>query len=318
MTTNAHSRLRPDLVERYTTRLTTSPVGCAFLATAQAAGMSPDDIVEPTTALHLLGAAAEQINPHAQDLLERTVEALSRGPRLTRLARQLMRLPEAQAWWAPLDRERQVWTSLSSSVRSPDSGFYFDAPMPEPSPGRFFVFTSTQVADVASLDFAWDWDMAMDPMGGESPIPRQRMAVSPRARVYEIREFDDWRELVRAYPYDRRITEQEHIFRRENPAYDWAIREVKLDRYKAAQDWDGIHLTFGGVLLTSGIIGPVGTGWTRIVTGSEYTHWLNRVLNSESPLPDVDSLPGLKRFYRKTLPKPVEDAVLFPDPNDTR
>lgn len=303
-------RLRPDLVERYTHRLTTTPVGCAFLATAAAAGMAPIEIVQPTNALQLLGAAADQVHPHAQDFLERVVEALSRGPALTRLARELMRQPAAQAWWAPLDHERQVWTALSAGDSTLEAGFAFDDPYPEPHRRAYNIFTSTQLADIASLDVAWLWDMAMDPIGGDGLIPRVQVRVSPTARVYEIRDLDDWRELIRAYPSSVPDTEINHAFRTENPAYDWHLREVRPDRAAASRDWDGIHLTFGGVLLTTAVVDTIPQGWTWNVAGSEYTHWLNRTITSLSALPDVDTTLKRHGLDRETIPTPIADAVL--------
>ena len=302
-------RLRPDLVERYTNRLTTTPVGCAFLATADAAGMTLDEIVEPNTALQLLGAAADQTQPHAQDFLERSEEALSHGPDLARLARELMRLREAHAWWAPLDRDRQVWTSLSADIHSLDMGIFFDDPLPGSPIGKHYVFTSTQVDDVASLDIAWVWDMAMDQMGGDGPISRTRMTVTPTARVCEIREFDDWRQLIGRYPSKSPDTHENRTIRQENPAYDWFFREVRLDLAATARDWDGIHFSFGGVLLSTAIVGSVPGGWSWIVAGSERTHWLNHVVTSREPLLDVDGQLERLHIDRRSIPMPIENGV---------
>ena len=78
----------------------------------------------------------------------------------------------------------------------------------------------------------------------------------------------------------------------------------------ASRDWDGIHLTFGGVLLTTAIVDTIPNGWTRNVAGSEYTHWLNRTINNQSPLLDVDTLLERHGISRVTMPTPIEDAVL--------
>ncbi len=104
----------------------------------------------------------------------------------------------------------------------------------------------------------------------EHPTPRRRYVVSPAARVFEIHGLQDWRALASAYPAAVRGPARNAMpgDRPDQVVPDWAA---------IAREWDGVHLSFGGMLTTrfvwsEGRPGPT-RNWSWEIEGTEWLRW---------------------------------------------
>jgi len=146
---------------------------------------------------------------------------------------------------------------------------------------------------VSRLLFAWEFDFAA--------ITRWHVHVDPAARVFEIRQPDDWQELVERHPSTRPVHPNPGW---ELPGLNWrdissllnvpgqrAAREqmrsfVEPDWNSVAAEFDGVHLTWAGAMTCEGTIIDLPDGDVAMLRGwcSERTLWLNPVLKNPTPL----------------------------------
>ena len=97
------------------------------------------------------------------------------------------------------------------------------------------------------------------------------------ARVYEVHGPQAWQALCLAYPAPSRLA-----YPVETPA---AL--IEPDWQGVARDWDGIHLSVGGLLTTERVRwGRSGAQTHLFGWGVESTVWLRWVFGSVERLPD--------------------------------
>ena len=174
------------------------------------------------------------LSPHASDYLERIRELLARGPSLQYYAEQLLDAPAAADWFANLDRRRQTWISLDSRPPPGPTGFRpdlrpFGGEVPKP---HKTVWTSTSVGHYPS---GWIPYLRWGEDHRAPPYHPWRLEVLPVARVYEIQGPEAWQALCLAYPS-------------RSPG------SIIIPNWeKAAHDWDGVHLSAGGLLTAQGV-----------------------------------------------------------------
>jgi hypothetical protein len=124
---------------------------------------------------------------------------------------------------------------------------------------------------------------------GEERVEVWALEVDEDARVYEVRTREDWADLVRAYP--REVTAS-----RRHDWYRWSGREGPwvLPNWPAvANEWDGVHLTVGGYLTTSGVALEAGEGATLLAGWNpDETVWLRDVFRDVRRLAPWQGEPG--------------------------
>jgi len=124
---------------------------------------------------------------------------------------------------------------------------------------------------VAGLDCLW---YRRYRRGFQPPFARYRLTIAPTARIYEIDGPNAWRRLCTRYPTageDARLVP------------DWSA---------VADEWDGVHLTLGGLLTAEQVHveGPE-EGWTEHWGwDAEQTVWLRDVFTDAMRLPDLAEL----------------------------
>lgn len=110
-----------------------------------------------------------------------------------------------------------------------------------------------------------------------------RLPVLAATKVWEIDGPRSWIELCRRYPDDTTRTYAEQW-------RDWGLRQERVvtpNWERVAQEWDGVHLSMGGLLTTEGVpldVGNAGSmlqGWT-----CEGTLWLRWKFGAPERLPD--------------------------------
>jgi hypothetical protein len=271
----------------------TAPAGQALLALIDGLGLTSTDLAEPLTAFHVATDAMNMISrwdPTTPARLERlAIDTPARRP----IAEEIMGAAELAWWWAPLDRGSQLWSShagsdslepgLDRAGAGPMSHFERYAHKPHPT-----ILTSTAKAtDISSLIIAsafGNGDLQPHPYDA---IRRCRFAVHPAARVYEIGSPGDWAALARRYPaidpggHHRPVAPDGSLGPGEPP-------EIVPDWLAVARDWDGVHVSLGGMLLATDV-------WVADAAGSsrfwgwdcEGTYWLRWSFNRFEPLPDL-------------------------------
>jgi hypothetical protein len=152
--------------------------------------LTPADIVEPVTALQLTTGAVGELSPWRGDHGSVVEKVRREAAHHVHLAEALVREPGIERWWAPLDRDNQVWIEPESRDDFPDPDNF---PTPANPPTRHEIYaqfperrvmTSNQVQELTSQEatiFAqWsDWYM-------NYPARRKRIQAAPGPRIYEV------------------------------------------------------------------------------------------------------------------------------------
>jgi hypothetical protein len=168
-------------------QLVRSPGGCALLIIAAAARLTPAEIVEPVTALHLVSSAVGELSPWRGDHGWFVEKVRHDAANHVQLAEAIVREPGIEHWWAPLDRDTQVWIEPESRDDFPETERF---PIPADPPTRHEIYaqfperrvtTSTQVQGLTSQEATiftqWsDWYV-------NYPARRKHVQVAPNTRI---------------------------------------------------------------------------------------------------------------------------------------
>jgi hypothetical protein len=145
------------------------------------------------------------------------------------------RMPQ---WWHDLDGERQVW--VGSNAEPPDRlrmVVDLDPIHAEASKPKWAFWTSTVDPAVVAPWLEWPERMF------SGPSQLWRVVVSPATRVAEIHTPAQWSAFARTYAG-------------AHQAFRWSGRphsppgsaRIDPDWSKVAEEWDGVHLSVGGLL----------------------------------------------------------------------
>jgi hypothetical protein len=165
------------------------------------------------------------------------------------------------------------------------------------------------------------------------PIARWLLPVDPGARVFEIHRPGDWAELVQRYPSRARpdregwelpgINQDRHV-----PFALWGVadqnaarREIRHhlvpDWAAVAEDFDGVHLSWAGVVTAEGFVNDLGHGDVSLLRYwfHEQTLWLADVFGAPEPLPapslDAHAAIDLPAEDTQALDRRRSDAALL-------
>ena len=202
----------------------------------------------------------------------------SLAPRLRGVAEELMNAPAVASWWQPLDRSQQIWVhgpGSSPTERSLEAHFKPLHPWASKPAGGFW--TSTALLPLPSM-----WVLNHE----HSNVPKRsvwRLPLQESTKVWEIDGTRSWIELCRQYPDDTTQTYRDQW-------REWGLsqdRVVTPNWERVAEDWDGVHLSMGGLLTTEGVLLDVGDGGTMLEGwGCEGTLWLRWTFDPPERLPD--------------------------------
>jgi len=159
--------------------------------------------------------------------------------------------------------------------------------------GLWTVSDPPEIAHAQLLD-AWEME--------DGPVTRWRLPVRSSARVFEINRPDDWAQLVIEHPRQA-ASHPEHWElpgRNQDPvslsalmgtrgqrAARTSIRSHLVPDWRSvAEHYDGVHLTWAGLITTEGCVTDLGEGDVAMMRywSSERTHWLADVFDDPEPL----------------------------------
>jgi hypothetical protein len=266
--------------------LCAAPAGCAFLLIAEESGLAPEVIAEMDVAVEMAAVAVNEVRPWFPAHDRVVAMALEHGPRLLDLAHQILRQPAAERWFAPLERNRQEWVDFDGGSESipvperperPTTGWECYAQKPE-----WGFWTSTAIDDHGKSSFLTGvmngtGDLSDFRRDRSLPFARYRIIISPAGRVYEVDGPESWHRLCTTFPdtgEDGRLVP------------DWVA---------VANEWDGVHLTLGGLLTSEQVRIERPEGWTEHWAWDvERTVWLRAVFDGFERLPDLSALPDVQ------------------------
>jgi hypothetical protein len=280
-----------------------APAAAAMFVLADRLGLNAARLAEPATATALAGTALRELNPWTGQAAANRVRALALVQPLRDLVTAVV-TDRRTAWWsAPLDRGAQLLHTGQDDPRpdpmhlqapdGPNDAWETYAQKPLRS-----IATSTElpvahdepIRSGAHAELACgssDWDAVY-------PVHQVRLQVSSTARVYEVDSAADWHHLVQRYGdwathpgSDQGLRDAAGID--NGPAPTWS---------RVADDYDGVHLTFAGLL--TGLYVPYATeevSTTLWAWNWESTHWLRSVFTSATPLEDLPEAPKDPGYY---------------------
>jgi len=282
------------LANRRARELLRSPGGCALLLRAAAADLTPAEIVEPVPGMHLVSGVIGEISPWNGDHERVVGTVLREGQRHRALAEALVREPGVERWWAPLDRNRQVWIEPESHI---DLARLDPFPTPDRPPTRHEVYaqhpevsvtTSTEVdgwtSQLADLVSGFgDWHM-------DYPARRARVRISRDARVFEVVGAEDWHRLVVEHGVRSQPDQTVHPDIDDQP---WGANDGLVPEWRSvAGAWDGVHLTLWGYLTATQVRVMSEAGWSELWSWEgEQTTWLRPVFDEVVPMAPLTALP---------------------------
>ena len=264
------------------------PIGCAFLLTIERDGFPAALAVAPGQAYARAAVALRALNPWMANSQEATMAVLARAPQLERLAHEVAEQPGAGWWTAPIDSERQVLL-VDQEPRPPTPGWSWEDYAERPIDWRM---TSTlrggvSCGDVVIASGVGDW--------GDGPLVRRAAVVNAAARVREIVSPADWHALCASHPHVRQKPEPSPPPRSGVAYAQLGLEQEGQDRAgmlvpdwsALAADWDGVHLTFAGLLTVPFTEHESEAGRTMMWSwDTEGTTWLQGAfLRAGEPLP---------------------------------
>ena len=293
-------------------RMLNSVLGCAFAVSAEMSGLSADDLADPLVSIALAADCVQRVDRYQFDnhwrAWDRVLE-LGKSESARRLARDAIAHPGAAWWFEDVDVRRQTW--LQSFYQADESErATFGAPpntMEWPHPanpsenweryaqkpgGHIDMTTSTLYAPrLTSLLMAYE-ERAGDIIC-DFPMAWWTMRFADDVRVFEIHGPDDWLDLCLRYP--ARGTEDDRL------VPNWGA---------AADDWDGVHISFGGLLSVE--LGKIESpdGWAMLESShAELTRWLRPQKTRIERLPD---------YQEGTIARREGFIPRFPDVRDRK
>ena len=266
--------------EELAANLLRCPVGCAFLLTIARDRVPIALAVTPRHAFARAVVALRALNPWSGSFDRAVPAVLSRGSDLNGLAREVTAHPNSRWWTTPFDRSRQVLVSdetphsTASQAASPESLAHWEAYAQRPLGWRM---SSTLSGGYSCLDTViaageGDW---MEP----ETYRRFAAQVDESVRILEISTPADWHALCAAFPCFN-----------QDPNSPAGAGSLSPDWDHVAAQWDGVHLTFLGLLTTPFVRYSSAAGTTMLWSwDTEGTVWLpGNSVRAGTPLPPLD------------------------------
>lgn len=277
------------------------PVGCAFLLTIARDEVPIELAVTPPQAFVRAAIALNALKPWRSDFERTVTAALSRGADLASLAHTVVSHPQSRWWTAPMDPTRQaflrddtprpvasrvapprnflarilrLFERPSSRAAAPKSASRWEDYAQRP---REWRITSTLSGGHSCLDTVIA--LGVGEWGAEETRRRFAAEIDASVRVFEVSGPADWHSLCVSFPSVN-----------QHPNSPAGINTLSPDWRRVATEWDGVHLTFMGLLTAPFVRHCSAAGTTMLWSwDTEGTFWLpGNFLRAGRPLAPVD------------------------------
>lgn len=301
--------MTPDLEQARLDDALRAPLMIGVLVAVELAGLSIPELAEPSVSFRLTTSAQHNVNPFSTEFEHAEAWLLSQAERVRASAEAAIAYPGTAWWWAPVDPARQVWSETMPEPGPPAPVQVLrpvETATEEPRILRWesYAHRSAHAIRTSTREFGGETSyavatrMMVSGIPGPSAETRQfTMPVRPGFRVYEIHGPADWHRLATTYgkPVDLRQTGLQHVPTRTVP--DWR---------RVGADWDGVHLSLGGLLLTNEVSYETNLGLTRFwAWESEQTQWTGWVFDHPVALPNAfpgSGPPGIDDGFAIDMP----------------
>jgi hypothetical protein len=283
---------------------------------------SLDQLAECEDRLALLHALADVLLPGAVETAAAPFLAAA-AESLLPVSRALASAPAVQWWWELPDLGHQRWlggagqpargAALTEALRAqgvadaeeerraarelpwpPRRNTVYSGTWWSPPLGGG-VFTST--GPTGPLP-AVAVGLALDSIG-EDRLEFWDVTVSPQARIWNITGPDDWGRLAALYPRDVTASRRHDWYHSTGRDGPWLLP----DWSRAADDWDGVHLSIAGYISASWLAIPAGDAATVLAGWDpDGTLWLNDVFANVDRVGTWTGTPGPDAFPDVPLP----------------
>ncbi len=263
--------------------LLNSLVGCEFLVALVESGLSPEELADPKASLWLAAVSADVVNIYnsEHDLIAAELPALARERAAQ--ARAVIEHPGTAWWFDDIDLDSQTWVSIHGTLQkliygTPPNTMGWDRPeKPSRSWERYAQkpfgnqITSTLYGPHLTSKLV-GYDERVGDLWCKFPLEWWSMRFLEEVRVFEIHGPADWHDLCVRYP--AKGTEDDRL------VPNWGA---------VAEEWDGVHLSFGGLLTTEQNRYESPAGWTMLNSWhAEQTYWLRALKTETERQPDFE------------------------------
>src|SRR5690606_33785827 len=186
---------------------------------------------------------------------------------------------------------------LTPSAPSNDWECYAQKPANNPRGTRTVAFFTSTAVDGTSSMLAGGANYAGGDWEVEPPVQQYRLPVAPSARVFEVDGPAAWHRVCAAYPATRKARAPAPTGTPGWAPYHGAGSADGDDRLvpdwsAVARDWDGVHMSLGGVLAAEQVRVESPAGWTEHWGWhNEQTLWLRWCFTAVERLPLLTELP---------------------------
>ena len=254
------------------TRLLTAPIGVLFMVGATQTDLDRHDIRDPRVCFHLATEGANLIERWNTERTS-TIEATARTAAALRIGADPIPWLDGVSWWFdPIGLDSQVWVSLSGGP--PDLGAWGLSPAQKGDQTPDANTTSTLRQGISSEIIDLDHLFGITP---RYPMACWRLNIDPRVRVFEIEGPEGWHDLCLRYPVRWNVQDR------------WDQHILVPDWRAVAEEWDGVHLSFGGWLTTEQVRYRTEHGESMMeFWNGEKTFWLRPIDAEFAQLPPRD------------------------------
>lgn len=254
------------------TNMLNGPISSIFLIGAYDTGLTTEELARPYLSFQLATRSASFIERPNTDRLIMINRAKRVAVNLEAYASRILSCNEASWWFDPIDLDNQIWVPHSRTTPNPDAwGLFDDEHGGGQTPTRAYI-TSTYRDQTTSEMTDLDHMTGVTP---RYPLACCRLKIDSQVKVYEIAGPESWHNLCAQYPasWDIEQREDRHIL-----VPDWRA---------VSQDWDGVHLSFGGWITTEQVRRWSSVGESMMeFWNAEKTVWLSAVMTDEEEMPE--------------------------------
>jgi hypothetical protein len=180
---------------------------------------------------------------------------------------------ELATWRAATIEDERSAQERPEDPSAPWSGHWWSAPVPSWIPS-----TTRSIPGLGAVGL-----VLVEDGFGQRNARCWPLTPRPGARIYEISSAEDWTELVGRYPIDVSKSRRHDWWRSTGWAGKWLIPDFAA----IAADYDAVHLSVAGYLITAGRALSVNDGRTVLAGWNpDQTFWLTEVLAASRPVTD--------------------------------